>query len=106
MMFHGGGDDMFALFAEPFRNAAQNHVIGFRAAAGKNDFLFGIRRIQCAGNLFPCVRNCLVRFLPECVKAGGIAVNVRKIGHHGVKNFFVERGGCRIVHIYTSHLLS
>ena len=35
MMFHGGGDDMFALFAEPFRNAAQNHVIGFSAAAGK-----------------------------------------------------------------------
>ena len=103
MMLHIGGDDVVALALVAFRHAKEHRVVAFRAAAGEDDLLR--QRIERLCHLIPRMLHAAARFLPERMRAGGVAVNGREIWHHLLKHFGGKRCCGRIVKVDFSHSL-
>ena len=76
-------------------------VVGFRATAGKNDFL-GARANQ-RGDLFACRFHRGARLLSKSVNRGGIAELARQIGQHRIEHFRLDSRGGIVIQIDAIH---
>ncbi len=99
------GDDVVALLAVHFGGAFERQVVGFRGAAGEDDFLR--RRADQTGDLRAGV---LDRFLGRPAKgmvaAGGVAELLVEVRQHRFDHPRIHRSGGVVIHInrqFNSH---
>ena len=83
-MLHPRGDDA-ALFGLRLQGAPDGGIVAFGTAGREQDFL-GLRAEQ-RGHLFPRILHGAADLPAEGVHAGGIAVQIRQIGQHGIAHF-------------------
>ena len=67
-------------------------VIGFRAAAGEDNFAWAFRADEF-GYLFASGINGVARLAAVGVNAGAVAERLGEIGHHRIPHFGTERRG-------------
>ena len=92
------GDDVVALFAVHLGNALDHQVVGFRGAAGEDDFLG--RRADQRGDLRACDFD---RFFAgpakRVVAARGVTKLLREIRQHRLHDARIDRRGRVIIHV-------
>jgi hypothetical protein len=100
-VFNRRGDDMLFVSARCLDDAEDGVIVGFRAAAGEDDFL-GARSDQCSDGLASGFHRCAGP-LSEGMDGSGIAELGRQIGQHGVEDFRLDGGGGVVVEVDALH---
>ena len=95
MMLDGAGDDVLAL--PILQRTADGPVITFAAASRKIN-LTGFT-VQRGSNLLARILECTASITAKGMNGAGIAVELRKIRHHGFQHLRTGSRGCRIIHI-------
>ena len=96
-MFDDGGDQMCVGVFRGIEHAEDGVIVGFRAAAGENDF--GWTRTDEFGDLLAGGFDGAAGFLADGVDGSGVAVGIGEIREHGVEDSGGNGGGGVVVEI-------